>query len=282
MRFLNFPVLLLLVFSLNFPMRAHAIHPAAAGALSIVPGLGEVVEGHPWKGLGYFSALLGLWITSGRLGGAKTNAGTIVGEAAMSLYFYQIYAAYRDGNPKNKMYGKSNVFLDYAAAFNPINVLDFKVIGFDAVAGVSGAFKGQGASYNPLWLLYWGVGVQQEEALYRGFLYPVFTDIFGGYRLPAALVTSVLDSAQHILYEGGAALTPYVFIGRTVIYCYLTWMYTFNDYDLPRNIFAHAWFDYLLRSNGKTKTKESRLYGVNSLPIPEDFEGPVLGFKFQF
>jgi membrane protease YdiL (CAAX protease family) len=273
--------IIFLVSAAGLSSPACAVSAASAGFLSVVPGLGEICEGRVVTGLAYLGATVGLGSLASRLGGISANAGAIAGEASTSLYFYQMYAAYRDGHPSNQMYGKSNVFDDYTAAFNPRNAWDLKVVGFDALAAQGGRHGGGGASYNPLWLVYWGVGVQQEEALYRGFLYPVFTSWFGGAKIPAALVTSMLDSAQHALYMGGA-LSPPVFLMRTALFSYLTWVYTQNKYNLPRNIFAHAWFDYLLRTPGPTKDTSTRLTGVRPPGFPGSFQGWVGGLRFTF
>lgn len=224
--------------------RAWAIPPAAAGFLNVVPGLGHTLDGKPLVGLGYLSALVALIVGANNTQGP---AKVLLGGATPSLYCYQIYAAYRDGEPGNRMIGNSNVLEDYIAAFNPMNALDFKVAAFDAIGAAQGIWSPQpNGTYNLTNLLYYGIAVQQEEALYRGFLYPVFTDLLGGSKLAAAMVTSLLDSAQHALYLSNA-LDPFIFSMRTALFLYLTWMYEQNQYQLTKNIFAHAWFDYLVR-----------------------------------
>ncbi len=271
----TFLTFLAIGFSLNIGShRAWAVSPTAAGLLSVVPGLGEAVEGRPLIGLGYLAGVAGLFLASNLTSG---DARIFFGAAGPSLYCYQMYAAYRDGEPENRMYGRTNVFEDYAAAFNPMNVLDPKVIGFDAIAAYQGATHGQGGSYSPLELIYFGLAVQQEEALYRGFLYPVFTDLYGGFKIGAALTTSLLDAAQHGLYLADA-FNPVVFTVRTVLFLYLTWVYENNNYFLPKNIFAHAWFDYLLRS----KISGASFAGGRPFDLNGSVDGFVAGVKFHF
>lgn len=237
-----------------------ALSPGGAATLSLVPGLGEVVEGNVWTGIGYFTSTIGLILFPG-----KTEFAQVARGAGISLYSYQMYDAYRDAHPQNHMYGTGTLLQNYLAAVNPVNAWDPFSVGFVGLGAtqVRKIRRQYGDEPYKLYrLAYFATAVQQEEALYRGFLYPFFTDIYGGSKFFAALTTSAIDAFQHYFYLGPTALEPTVFTMRTALFMLLTWQFTRNNYELAPGVFAHAWFDYLQGAgatpNSVSKTSASQ------------------------
>ena len=59
MKRISLPALTLICVLLFQPTPAKAVSAGTAGMLSIVPGLGQTVEGNPLEGLGWFVAVVG-------------------------------------------------------------------------------------------------------------------------------------------------------------------------------------------------------------------------------
>lgn len=90
-----------------------------------------------------------------------------------------------------------------------------------------GAFVA-GTSYNA------GVG---EEALFRGYMMPMFREGFGNNFWSNA-ATSALFGAAHL----GSVKFPVI---QTVLGFYLGWLTQRNEWSLRQSIFLHAWWDVI-------------------------------------
>ncbi len=86
-----------------------------------------------------------------------------------------------------------------------------------------------------------------EEALFRGFVFPGFTDVLGGSTIAGALTSSVTFAAAHALYNGQSrsALQGSTMLLRTVLGLFYCWQTHEDKYDLRKSIFSHTWFDVL-------------------------------------
>ncbi len=223
----------------SLPARASA--PAGlVGTASVIPGLGQTLNGNIVEGVGWFGSIFSLYFLN-------SNSG--LRQVGWDLWMYNMYDAYRDAKPKIKRYANHNVAQNYLAAFNPLNVLD--PVGA-SVVGVA-AFSGYSVGYPALRLtsvpLVYGVVGMGEEGLFRGFLFPAFSDLFH-----SAILGSVVSSVAFGLIHatGGVEnLQPLVLGQRIVfglIFCYQAHR---NRYDLRKSIFAHTWYDILVDRGGK-------------------------------
>ena len=219
---------------------SHAVAPGVAGVASLVPGLGQAINGAPLEGLAWFSSILGGIILTG--GNAYNQ--TIF----FDLWMYNMYDAYRDAGAKRA--AKQNLLVNYIASFNPLNVwgppstvpLAFNV----AMALKPGRPKfalGPNSRFAPL--LYMSFVSLGEEGLFRGFVFPGFTDIFFGSAIAGAVSSSLLFAAAHGLYSGQSsyAFQPYIFTFRTVGGLFWCWQNYRDNYDLRKSIFSHTWVD---------------------------------------
>lgn len=207
--------------------------PGVSGMLSIVPGLGQVANGNTLEGLGYFSATLGLMAANT---GIARNAGS-------NLWMYNMYDAYRDAGPKRKT--NYSLFENYIANFNPMNAIDPIGASFLGVGIASGGKSKlqrdvpRSKAGRALYYTFTGTG---EEALFRGFLYPGFSDLTRS-TIAGALISSVIFSAAH--RQGGGP-----FVVRSIMGMLFCWQVQRNQYDLRKSIFAHSWFDFSLSTKG--------------------------------
>jgi len=233
------PYLLAAALSIAPSPLAQAASPGVSGALSIVPGLGQTVNGDALEGLGWFVTSVGLFL----------SGNTYISQAGYDLWQYNMYDAYRDAGAAGA--AKHSVFENYIAAFNPLNIIDPIGAPMLAVGAVSG---GQGSRlssvpnpliYRPITYAFVGLG---EEGLFRGFLFPGLSQAFQS-KTAGALVSSVLFAYFHIT-NGAADIAPPMILARTlmgVIFCIQT---NLNKNDLRKSIFTHAWWDFLVTRNG--------------------------------
>jgi len=132
---------------------AKALDAGAAGGLSIVPGLGQVAEGHPLEGLGWFTAVIGSLAFSKSVHISEPVAGTqvqLLSQAAYDLWLYNIYDAYRDAHPKDGKFSDQSALENYTATFNPLNLGD--LVGTPALAVWTSGFGATNGNYKRITL----------------------------------------------------------------------------------------------------------------------------------
>ena len=223
--------------------RAEAkLSPGMAGTLSVVPGLGQVSNGDSLEGVAWFTGIVG--------GFMLTTGNTYNQTVFLDLWMYNMYDAYRDaGAPRSAKY---NLLQNYIAAFNPMNIWGpystIPLVYQGAVVASPGHGNfGIGPNNKALTPFYMSFIALGEEALFRGFVFPGFTDVLGGSVMAGALTSSVAFAAAHTLYSGQAtyALQPSVFLLRTAMGLFYCWQTHTDRYDLRKSIFSHTWFDVL-------------------------------------
>lgn len=253
----NFKIRILTLFlalSILFTPTVASAKPAAgvSGALSIIPGLGQVANGEPLEGLAWFSSVVGLVIAGG----------PVAGQIGFDLWQYNMYDAYRDAGPSIGRFAEHNVAQNYIATFNPLNIVDpigAPIVAVGAVAGTRNKYRGL---RNPTYIPYYAFVGLGEEGLFRGFLFPAFSDVIG--TVPGALVSSALFSLFHIT-NGPEALRVFPLAQRFIMGMLFCWQVHRNQYDLRHSIFAHAWFDVFVGPGSSGK-----------------IEGGMAGVKFRF
>jgi len=230
------------------PQRAEALWPGAAGALSVVPGLGQASQGNVLEGLGWLGTVVGLY-------GSGNSAMAQIG---FDLWMYNMYDAYRDARPPSA--ADHNVFQNYFAAFNPLNLADSvgaPLVAYGAVAGSAGGYP---ALRRPASIVTYGFVGMGEEGLYRGFLFPSLSQLTSS-RIAGALLSSAVFSVSHAT-GGSSNLQSSPLIQRFLGGLLFCWQADRNRYDLRKNIFAHAWYDILVDTGGQIR-------GVKiQIPIP--------------
>ena len=87
-----------------------------------------------------------------------------------------------------------------------------------------------------------------EEGLFRGFVFPGLTDVFGGSAVVGATTSSLSFAAFHALYVGQSsyAFQPNIFLMRTALGLFYCWQTYHDKFDLRKSIFSHTWFDVLV------------------------------------
>lgn len=217
------------------PSRAD-VSPTAAGLLSIVPGLGQVASGHYLEGLAWGIGTIYTY----------SSRSPFVAHMGYDLWMYNIYDAYRDAGAKGE--ANTTAAQNLLAPFNPMNGLDY--VGTPMVA-LSAASNGRGPNgegmpngllFRPIYTSFTAFG---EEGLFRGFLYPEFSDLFDSKFFGAFLSSSIF----------GLVHTQYGAVGRievAVLGMLFCLQKELNNGDLRKNIFAHAWWDFFsgMRTQG--------------------------------
>jgi len=209
-----------------------------AGTLSIIPGLGQAVSGEPLEGLGWFSSVVGLSV----MGGDFAQIG-------FNIWMYNMYDAYRDAKPQIGRYKDHSVYINYLGAWNPLNIIDpigAPIVAYGAYAGSRRGFPGLRSVRKPIIYSFVGLG---EEAIFRGFLFPAFSDLFSS-TLAGALTSSAVFSVAHVT-GGRENLSSVMLAQRFVFGLLFCWQASRNQYDLRKSIFAHAWYDVFVDPGNK-------------------------------
>lgn len=256
MRIKKFWAIILVIVCVQFSLstysarNAYAVAAGVSGTLSIIPGLGQAINGEPLEGLVWLTTIVGLYFSKNYY----------LSQAGWDLWFYNMYDAYRDAKPNNHNFTNYNVFQNYIAAYNPLNLID--PIGAPVVAfgGLVGAKRGYPALGNPAKILMYGFVGLGEEGLFRGFLFPAMTDVFFDSKLMGAITSSILFALIHVT-GGKSNLAPVVMAQRFTFGMLFSWQAHRNKYDLREGIFAHAWYDILVDPSAGT-------YVRMNIPIP--------------
>lgn len=221
--------------------RALATPPGVAGALSIIPGLGQVSNGDVGEGALWFASVVAAlsWSSPG------------VQQAGFDLWQYNMYDAYRDAGARDT--AKQSVYSNYLGTFNPLNIIDpigAPVLGLQGAVVMRPDAKTSDTADRlglkkvwavPLVMGFVGLG---EEGLFRGFLFPGFSHLTGSKPI-GAVISSALFSAVHMTDGTALSRTTGVLAGRFLFGLLFCWQADLNRYDLRKSIFAHAWFDVL-------------------------------------
>jgi membrane protease YdiL (CAAX protease family) len=239
--------------------------PGVSGALSIIPGLGQTANGNALEGLGWFFSSAGLFFSGNRY----------ASQVGFDLWMYNMYDAYRDAGAKDT--SKQNVFQNWIAPFNPLNLIDPiapPVLTLYAFAkNTKNSVQGP---HNKIFTLpfFTAVGAG-EEGLFRGFLYPGFSHVFGS-KLIGATVSSIAFSAFHLINQTSYDSSPNVLLGRFIMGMVLCLQTSINKYDLRKSIFTHAWIDTIV-------DWKSGANGIgHQAIIPEKFPPLKLNVEFKF
>jgi len=246
------------------------VSPEAAGLLSVVPGLGQVAHGDPIRGLAWLGAVAATFFSGN--GDIKRNG--------ISLWQYNVYDAYQNAGGRNT--AKNNVFQNTLGAYNPLNLVD--PIGAPQLA--ANAYEIISSSpdtvyrgpHNVLVGTLWQTpNALAEEALYRGYFFPVISNAVSS-KVVGAVVSTVLFDFGHMLY-GGYTLNK-VYAGSLnnivngLLWC---WQTDRNHYDLRHSIFTHMWIDAMIyyRWNGNLGTGGTGSSGGGG-------GAPMLGLKLNY
>ena len=215
------------------------------GSLSLVPGLGQAIQGNPGEGLAWFAASLGL------MGQSKSY----LQQAGFDLWMYNMYDAYRDGGGANT--SKESLFENSIAFLNPMNIVDpigAPIIAYGALGGASGGYPALKSPSEFFTNGFVGLG---EEALFRGFLFPSFSGVFSSKPIGAITSSAVFSLAHFTNGKQDLQFSPLTqrFIAG-LLFC---WQADRNHYDLRKNIFAHAWYDILVDDGGQIRGFQMKL-----------------------
>lgn len=212
--------------AMMFSVSVNAATGGLYGTLSIIPGLGQAANGNVLEGFGWLVTSTSLAI------GAKNERLRSIGQ---NIWFYNMYDAYRDASVGSNKVSGQNVFENAIAPYNPINLFDS--IGAPVV-GIAGSVA-HGRNITPEKVVEFGFVGLGEEALFRGFLFPAFTNVFNQSKWTGAIVSSALFAGAHTYGN----VVPRFVLG--MLFC---WQLDRNKYDLRNGIFAHAWWDVFVDS----------------------------------
>ncbi|CBW25372.1 hypothetical protein BMS_0458 [Halobacteriovorax marinus SJ] len=234
--------------------------------------MGQSLNGNHWEGAAYFVSALGLMFA------AKDPKLNTIG---LNIAFYNMYDAWRDagGKPSNK---NSNIFHDYAQMFNPVNIIDPFAIGLLSAAAINRsnsrktAFE-EARKHNDHetihrrlstdgWksiLTFASVGMG-EEALFRGFLFPAFSQAVGPWG--GAITSSAIFAFAH---KGANTEANIVRGALGMLFC---WQYYRNKFNLNKNIFTHSWYDQILIGPFNIASQDpDEKFDWNKMPIGASF-----------
>ncbi len=231
------------------------LSPYTYGALSVFPGLGQMLQGEVLEGLAWTGAISFTFF----------SGSAFVSHAGQMAWMYNIYDSYRDAGAKGE--AQATALQNYIAPFNPLNVVDW--VGaplFAYTVFVNGRKGGNGAGmpnhliFRPVYTSFTAFG---EEALFRGYLYPAFTGLFHS-KIASAAFTSVLFGVAHTQYN----IPEQVIVAFSgMLFCLQREL---NQGDLRHGIFNHAWIDFFGGLNNP---------GNRS---PKFLEIPKINFQFIF
>jgi hypothetical protein len=224
-----------LFFTLSSPS-ARAVTPGFSGTLSIVPGLGQAVNGNLFEGLGWL-------VTVGGLYGSRNSR---LAQIGFDLWMYNMYDAYRDARPPAA--ANHNVFQNYFAFANPLNLIDPIGAPIVAFGAASSSASGYPALRDPGAIAMYGFVGLGEEGLYRGFFFPSLSQMTSS-KWAGAILSSAIFSVAHAT-GGSSNLQASLLAQRFIGGLFFCWQADRNRYDLRKNIFAHAWYDILVDKGG--------------------------------
>jgi membrane protease YdiL (CAAX protease family) len=239
----SFSIILLLISILSSSLAQAKPSPGRAGALSLIPGLGQISTGNTAEGLAWGVSTLGL----------LASQSTLLSYIGFDLWMYNMYDAYRDAGAPGA--ANQTALQNYAANFNPLNLIDPFSVGFVALPftskGTAVGPPSQTASFllRPISMGFIGFG---EEALFRGFLYPEWSR--GLSSKPLGMLTSSLAFAASHGISDSSQLQLGPMLIRTVFGAMFCFQIDQNKGDLRKNIFAHSWYDILLTRNNSSGT----------------------------
>jgi membrane protease YdiL (CAAX protease family) len=225
-----------LLLSLLAPYSASAkTSPGVATVLSIVPGLGQAANGEALEGLAWFASVFALL-------GSRNK---MLQYSGMDAWMYNIYDGYRHAGPSGV--AKQSFLSNYVATFNPLNLVDPISIPVDGIAfsqkGNQALLPGsRGYVVNAFRYGLVGLG---EESLFRGTLFPEFSQMLGS-KFWGAFTSSILFALGHGIGGERSALGAGPLIERSVLGMLFCWQTNMNNNDIRKSIFAHAWYDFLL------------------------------------
>lgn len=206
--------------------------PAVAGIASIIPGLGQTLNGNAFEGIAYAGVSALYFHPNGYL----SNIG-------FNIWLYNQYDAYRDAGAKNT--AQHSIYENYLANINPLNLIDLIAAPTVAFAAGYGAYSGGYPSFQrweiPVSYGFVGLG---EEAAFRGFYYHGFSRLFGS-TIVGAILSSAGFAYAHAI-GGPQNLQPMALAQRFGFGLLMCWQITRNNYDLRKNIFTHSWYDIFI------------------------------------
>ncbi len=223
-------------FASTFATTARAVTPGLSGTLSVVPGLGQVVNGKPLEGLG--------WLLT--VGGLYGSGNSRLAQIGFDLWMYNMYDAYRDARPPAA--ANHNVFQNYFAFLNPLNLVDPIGAPIVAFGAASNGASGYPALRDPGAIAMYGFVGLGEEGLYRGFLFPSLSQMTSS-KWAGAILSSAIFSVAHAT-GGSSNLQASPLAQRFIGGLFFCWQVDRNRYDLRKSIFAHAWYDILVDDGG--------------------------------
>ncbi len=227
---------------------ASAARPGLTGTLSVVPGLGQMTNGDGWEGLGWLGSVALLY----------GSGNSLLRQIGYDLWMYNMYDAYRDARPPAA--AGHNLFQNYTAFLNPLNLIDPVGAPIVAFGALSGSRTGYPSLRRPSDIAMYGFVGLGEEGLFRGFLFPSFSQTLGSKWL-GAITSSAVFSVSHAT-GGTSNLQASPLIQRFVGGMFFCLQADRNRYDLRKNIFAHAWYDILVTNDGQIR-------GIKmELPLP--------------
>lgn len=244
-----------LIFCILLNFNANSVEaktkPWIHGMLGIVPGLGHVTQGRVAEGFAWAGA---------------TVVAYSVALPWSHFIMYNMYDSFQAAGGKPT--GKSNVFENYIAVYNPLNAID--PIGGPLLAGygysVSPLPNQRSALSN---IFHYSFIGWSEEALFRGFLYPAISDLFHS-RVVGAILSSLIFGMVHYNYT----YAQQAFVATAG----LIWsiQLTLNEYDLRKNIFSHSWVDILAGLKG------GGFVGEAGAPSANQQNDPTLMLRIRF
>ena len=158
-------LLILLASTATASISYAAPSPGASGTLSLIPGLGQAANGDGWEGGAWFATTVGLFM----------SGNGFLRQIGWDLWMYNMYDAYRDAGATGA--DKSYAAVHFLQAYNPLNLIDPIGAPIVAVGAAAGARRGYPALRRPSKIITYGFVGMGEEGLFRGFLFPGFSDV---------------------------------------------------------------------------------------------------------
>jgi len=245
-------------------------NPTLSGLFSLViPGAGHAYQGK-WGKAGIFAGIEAGLLTSALTMKVETRNDDMLranlSRVFLNTHFYNVYASYQDAriSNKNKNYNtpisKRSVVDLLTAPVNldiitrptfllPMGIISglvgLRLIVANGNSGVDTSTEKKIWGTSILAAQSTGIGLG-EEAFFRGYLQPEFTDLFGKEWL-GILSQALVFGAAH--YNSGGVtleqkLQKVLFTSWSAIYG--GWLFAKNKQDLRENIAIHAWWDFII------------------------------------